>query len=102
MKILKAIVLLPIKVVVIVIEIGLTVLKYLITVAGHFLGLITGSVSGIFILCSFFCLVSGIIDGMVALKMFLTGAAIGAFPAILTLIGECGIDAIKNLLWKVC
>ena len=102
MKILKTIVLLPIKAVVIALEVVLTILRYLITLAGQFLGIATGLVSGIFIICAFACLATGISSGMEALRMFLAGAAIGAFPALLTLLGESGIDAIKGVLWKVC
>lgn len=41
MKILKTIVLLPIKAVVIALEVVLTILRYLITLAGQFLGIAT-------------------------------------------------------------
>lgn len=102
MKILKTIALLPIKTVVIALEVVLTILRYLITLAGQFLGIATGLVSGIFIIASFACLATGISTGTEFLKMFLTGAAIGAIPALLTMIGESGIDAIKGVLWKVC
>ena len=44
MKILKTIILLPIKVVVIALEVVLTILRYLITLAGQFLGIATGLV----------------------------------------------------------
>lgn len=102
MKILKTILLLPIKAVVIALEVVLTILRYLITLASQFLGIATGLVSGIFIITSFACLATGISTGTEFLKMFLTEAAIGAIPALLTMIGESGIDAIKGVLWKVC
>ena len=102
MKIFKTILLLPIKVVVIVLEAVLTILIYLITLVGQFLGIATGLVSGIFIIASFACLATGISAGAEFLKMFLTGVAIGAIPALLTMIGESGIDVIKGVLWKVC
>ncbi len=102
MKIFKTILLLPIKAVVIVLETVLTILIYLITLAGQFLGIAIGLVSGIFIIASFACLATGISAGAEFLKMFLTGVAIGAISALLTMIGESGIDAVKWALWRIC
>ncbi len=102
MKAVKTILLLPIRILIIPIEIALIALKCLIIIAGKYLGLIGGLVGGIFILGSFACLVTGVSTGMDVLKMFLTGVALGAIPEALVMIGEGGIDAVQNLLWKVC
>ncbi len=101
MKTLKFVLLLPIRIVVIAIEIVLTVISVLISIAGAYLGYAGGLVGGIFIFFSFFCLATGQIPGMMFVKMFLTGAALGSIPAVLAKIGEEGIDALKNVLRKL-
>lgn len=102
MKILKTIILLPLKALVIALVAILTIFRYLITLAGQFIGIATGLVCGVFVIGALACLATGVAPWDEALRMFLTGAVIGAIPALLTMIGESGIDAINGVLLKVC
>ncbi len=101
MRILKAILLAPVRIIVFAIQLVLTVGVVIFGAAG---GIITKAgeiVGGLLILGSFLCVATGQITGDIFLKMFLGGVAFGAIPAAITKLGEEGILAIKGTLYKL-
>jgi hypothetical protein len=100
MKILKAILMAPVRVIVFFIQVVLTLGVVIFGAAG---GIVTKAgeiVGGLLILGSFLCIVTGQISGDIFLKMFLGGAAFAAVPAVITKLGEQGIFTIKDFLYK--
>ena len=98
MRILKAILMTPVRIIVFAIQLVLTVGVVIFGAAG---GIITKAgeiVGGLLILGSLLCVATGQITGDIFLKMFLGGVAFAAVPAIITKLGEEGILAIKSVL----
>ena len=101
MRILKAILLAPVRIIVFAIQLVLTVGVVIFGAAG---GIITKAgeiVGGLLILGSLLCVATGQITGDIFLKMFLGGVAFGAIPAAITKLGEEGILAINGTLYKL-
>ena len=101
MRILKAILLAPVRIIVFAIQLVLTVGVVIFGAAG---GIITKAgeiVGGLLILGSLLCVATGQITGDIFLKMFLGGVAFGAIPAAITKLGEEGIFTIKEVLYKL-
>lgn len=101
MRILKAILLAPVRIIVFAIQLVLTVGVVIFGAAG---GIITKAgeiVGGLLILGSLLCVATGQITGDIFLMMFLGGVAFGAIPAAITKLGEEGILAIKGTLYKL-
>ncbi len=101
MRILKAILLAPVRIIVFAIQLVLTVGVVIFGAAG---GIITKAgeiVGGLLILGSLLCVATGQITGDIFLKMFLGGVAFGAIPAVITKLGEEGILAIKGALSNI-
>ena len=101
MRILKAILLVPVRIIVFAIQLVLTVGVVIFGAAG---GIITKAgeiVGGLLILGSLLCVATGQITGDIFLKMFLGGVAFGAIPAAITKLGEEGILAIKGVLAQI-
>ena len=101
MRILKAILLAPVRIIVFAIQLVLTVGVVIFGAAG---GIITKAgeiVGGLLILGSLLCVATGQITGDIFLKMFLGGVAFGAIPAAITKLGEEGILAVKGTLYRL-
>ena len=101
MRILKAILMMPVKIIIFAIQLILTVGVVIFGAAG---GIVTKAgeiVGGLLILGSFLCVATGQISGDIFLKMFLGGVAFGAIPAVITKLGEEGILALKGTLYKL-
>ena len=101
MRILKAILMMPVKIIIFAIQLILTVGVVIFGAAG---GIVTKAgeiVGGLLILGSFLCVATGQISGDIFFKMFLGGVAIGAIPAVITKLGEEGILALKGTLYKL-
>lgn len=89
-----------IRLIVFFLQIVLTIIAVLFGICGGYAELIGEIVGGILILCSFFCVVTGQVEVAMFVKMFLIGAAFSAIPAGIKLMGEEGIYAIKDALYK--
>ena len=101
MRILKAILLAPVRIIVFSIQLVLTVGVVIFGAAG---GIITKAgeiVGGLLILGSFLCVATRQITGDIFLKMFLGGVAFGAIPAAITKLGEEGIFLVKGVLSRI-
>lgn len=101
MRILKAILLAPVRIIVFAIQLVLTVGVVIFGAAG---GIITKAgeiVGGLLILGSFLCVATRQITGDIFLKMFLGGVAFGAIPAAITKLGEEGIFLVKGVLSRI-
>ncbi len=101
MRILKAILMMPVKIIIFAIQLILTVGVVIFGAAG---GIVTKAgeiVGGLLILGSFLCVATGQISGDIFFKMFLGGVAFGAIPAVITKLGEEGILALKGTLYKL-
>lgn len=101
MRILKAILMAPVRVIVFFIQLVLTVGVVIFGAAG---GIVTKAgeiVGGLLILGSLLCVATGQITGDVFFKMFFGGVAFGAVPAVITKLGEEGILLIKDAIAKV-
>ena len=101
MRILKAILMMPVKIIIFAIQLILTVGVVIFCAAG---GIVTKAgeiVGGLLILGSFLCVATGQISGDIFFKMFLGGVAFGAIPAVITKLGEEGILALKGTLYKL-
>lgn len=101
MRILKAILLAPVRIIVFAIQLVLTVGVVIFGAAG---GIITKAgeiVGGLLILGSLLCVATGQITGDIFLKMFLGGVAFGAIPAAITKLGEEGIFLVKGVLSRI-
>ena len=101
MRVLKAILMLSVRIVVFAIQLILTVGVVIFGAAG---GIVTKAgeiIGGLLILGSFLCVATGQVSGDIFLKMFLGGVAFGAIPAAITKLGEEGILALKGTLYKL-
>lgn len=101
MRILKAILMMPVKIIIFAIQLILTVGVVIFGAAG---GIVTKAgeiIGGLLILGSFLCVATGQVSGDIFLKMFLGGVAFGAIPAAITKLGEEGILALKGTLYKL-
>lgn len=101
MRILKAILMAPVRVIVFFIQLVLTVGVVIFGAAG---GIVTKAgeiVGGFLVLGSLLCVATGQITGDIFIKMFLGGVAFGAIPAAITKLGEEGILALKGTLYKL-
>ena len=101
MRILKAILLAPVRIIVFAIQLVLTVGVVIFGAAG---GVITKAgeiVGGLLILGSLLCVATGQVSGDIFLKMFLGGVAFAAVPAVITKLGVEGIFTIKEVLYKL-
>ncbi len=101
MRILKAILMAPVRVIVFFIQLVLTLGVAIFGAAG---GIVTKAgeiVGGLLILGCLLCVASGQISGDIFLKMFLGGVAFGAIPAAVTKLGEEGIFAIKGIIGRI-
>ncbi len=101
MRILKAILLAPVRIIVFAIQLVLTVGVVIFGAAG---GIITKAgeiVGGLLILGSLLCVATGQITGDIFLKMFLGGVAFGAIPAAITKLGEEGILGVKEAISRL-
>ena len=101
MRILKAILMMPVKIMIFAIQLILTGGVVIFGAAG---GIVTKAgeiVGGLLILGSFLCVATGQISGDIFLKMFLGGVAFGAIPAVITKLGEEGILFIKDSIAKI-
>lgn len=101
MRILKAILLIPVRLIVFAIQLVLTVGVVIFSAAGGIVSKAGEIVGGLLILGSFLCVATGQISGDIFLKMFLGGVAFVAIPAVLTKLGEEGIFTIKEVLYKL-
>lgn len=101
MRILKAILMAPVRIIVFAIQIVLTVGVVIFGAAGGIVTKVGEIVGGLLILGSLLCVATGQISGDIFLKMFLGGVAFGAVPAIITKLGEEGIFAIKKILYAL-
>ena len=101
MGILKAILLLPLRLVILVIQFVLTLALGLLSAAGGCIKLVAGIIGMFIMLASLLCLVFREVDGATFLQMFLLGAAIEAIPIIIVTYGENGIIGIKHFLSRI-
>jgi hypothetical protein len=101
MRILKAILLAPVRIIVFAIQLVLRVGVVIFGAAG---GIITKAgeiVGGLLILGSLLCVATGQITGDIFFKMFLGGVAFGAIPAAITKLGEEGILGVKEAISRL-
>lgn len=101
MRILKAILMAPVRIIVFAIQIVLTVGVVIFGAAG---GIITKAgeiVGGLLILGSLLCVATRQISGDIFLNMFLGGVAFAAVPAGITKLGEEGIFLLKRALTNI-
>lgn len=101
MRMLKLILMAPVKIVMLFIQLVLTVCVVILGVAG---GIVTKAgelVGGILILGSLLCVATGQVSGEIFLKMFFGGVAFVAIPAAITKLGEEGILVAKDTLYKL-
>ena len=101
MGILKVILMVPVRVIMLFIQLVLTVAGVIFCMAGGIVTTAGELVGGFLILGSLLCVVTGQISGEIFLKMFLGGVAFGAIPATITELGEEGILAAKDALYKL-
>ena len=101
MRMLKAILLAPVRLILLFIQLVLTAVALALGVTGGFVSIAGEIVGGILTLGSFLCMATGQISGDIFLKMFLGGVAFGAIPAVITKLGEEGIFAAKDMLYKL-
>lgn len=101
MRILKAILMAPVRIIVFAIQIVLTVGVVIFGAAGGIVTKVGEIVGGLLILGSLLCVATGQISGDIFLKMFLGGVAFGAVPAAITKLGEEGIFAIKGIIGRI-
>ena len=103
MRILKAILLAPVRIIVFAIQLVLTVGVVIFGAAG---GIITKAgeiVGGLLILGSFLCVATGQITGDISLgrQGLLVGIVVAVIPQALTLWGEEGLLGLKELLGRI-
>lgn len=101
MRIFKAILMAPVRIIVFAIQLVLTVGVVIFGAAG---GIVTKAgeiVGGLLILGSLLCVATGQVTGDIFLKMFLGGVVFAAVPAVITKLGEEGIFMIKDVLSRV-
>lgn len=101
MRMLKLILMAPVKIVMLFIQLVLTVCVVILGAAGGIVAKAGELVGGILILGSLLCVATGQVSGEIFLKMFFGGVAFGAIPAAITKLGEEGILVAKDTLYKL-
>lgn len=101
MRILKAILMAPVRIIVFAIQIVLTVGVVIFGAAGGVVTKVGEIVGGLLILGSLLCVATGQVSGDIFLKMFLGGVAFATVPAVITKLGEGGILWAKDALYKL-
>ena len=101
MRILKAILMAPVRIIVFAIQIVLTVGVVIFGAACGVVTKVGEIVGGLLILGSLLCVATGQASGDIFLKMFLGGVAFAAVSAVITKLGEEGILWAKDALYKL-
>ncbi len=101
MRILKAILMAPVRIIVFAIQIVLTVGVVIFGAACGVVTKVGEIVGGLLILGSLLCVATGQVSGDIFLKMFLGGVAFAAVSAVITKLGEEGILWAKDALYKL-
>lgn len=101
MRILKSILLAPVRVIVFFIQFILTVCVVIFSTAGGIISKAGEVVGGFLILGSILCAAVGKLPGDVFIRMFLGGVAFAIIPIAITKLGEEGIFVIKGVLGKI-
>lgn len=101
MRILKAILMAPVRIIVFAIQIVLTVGVVIFGAACGVVTKVGEIVGGLLILGSLLCVATEQVSGDIFLKMFLGGVAFAAVSAVITKLGEEGILWAKDALYKL-
>ena len=101
MRILKAILLFPIRLVLLPVRLLLLVALSFWGAIGGVVETVTSILGFVLMLTSVFCVITKIMDGPVFIEMFLAGAAIEAIPILLIKLGEEGMLGLMDLLGRV-
>lgn len=101
MRILKAILMAPVRIIVFAIQIVLTVGVVIFGAACGVVTKVGEIVGGLLILGSLLCVATGQVSGDIFLKMLLGGVAFAAVSAVITKLGEEGILWAKDALYKL-
>ena len=101
MRILKAILLFPIRLVFLPFRLLLLVALCFWGAIGSFFETVTSILGFIMMVTSVFCVIAKIMDEPVFVEMFLTGAAFVAIPLLLIKLGEEGMLGLMDLLGRI-
>ena len=101
MRILKTILLFPIRLVLLPVRLLLLVALCFWGAIGGFVEIVMSILGFVMMATSAFCVIANIIDGPVFIEMFLTGAAFEAIPILLIKLGEEGMLGLMDLLGRV-
>ena len=101
MRILKAILLFPIRLVLLPVRLLLLVALSFWGAIGGVVETVTSILGFVLMLTSVFCVITKIMDVSVFVEMFLAGAAFEAIPILLVKLGEKGMLGLMDLLGRV-
>ena len=101
MRILKAILLFPIRLVLLPVRLLLLVGLCFWGAIGGFIETVTSILGFIMMVTSTFGVIAKIIDGPIFVEMFLAGAAFEAIPILFVKLGEEGMLGLMDLLGRV-
>ena len=101
MRILKAILLFPIRLVLLPVRLLILVALCFWGAIGGFFETVTSILGFVMMVTSVFCVIVKIIDVPVFFEMFLAGAAIEVIPVLLIKLGEEGMLGLMDLLGRV-
>ena len=101
MRILKAILLFPIRLVLLPVRLLLLVALCFWGAIGSFFETVTSILVFVMMVTSVFCLITKIMDVPVFVEMFLAGAAFETIPLLLIKLGEEGMLGLMDLLGRV-
>ena len=101
MRILKAILLFPIRLVLLPVRLLILVALCFWGTIGGFFETVTSILGFVMMVTSVFCVITKIMDVSVFVEMFLAGAAFEAIPILLVKLGEKGMLGLMDLLGQV-
>ena len=101
MRILKTILLFPIRLVLLPVRLLLLVALYFWGAIGGVVETVTSILGFVMMVTSVFCVITKIMDVPVFVEMFLAGAAFEAIPILLIKLGEEGMLGLMDLLGRV-
>ena len=101
MRILKTILLFPLRLVLLPVRLLLLVAIGVCGAIGSFFETVTSILGFVMMVTSVFCVITKIMDVPVFVEMFLAGAAFEAIPILLIKLGEEGMLGLMDLLGRV-
>ena len=101
MRILKTILLFPLRLVLLPVRLLLLVAIGVWGAIGSFFETVTSILGFVMMVTSVFCVITKIMDVPVFVEMFMTGAALVAIPLLLTKLGAEGMPGLMDLLGRV-